>query len=94
MARELDSIRVKGRQAPVKIYELRGKGEEKDVTFLDTFAQGLAEYKKRLWERAELRFESIASLDPPSRTYLERCRHYKTHPPPENWDGVFTQASK
>jgi adenylate cyclase len=93
-ARELDSIRVKGRQAPVKIYELIGKRGEKELPFLDTFAQGLAEYKKRLWDRAELHFGSIASIDPPSRTYLERCRHYKTNPPPENWDGVFTQESK
>jgi adenylate cyclase len=93
-ARELDSIRMKGRQAPVKVYELRGKRGEEDVTFLDSFAEGLEEYKKRLWDRAELHFGSIASIDPPSRTYLERCQHYKTHPPPENWDGVFTQASK
>ena len=94
LARELDSIRVKGRQAPVKIYELIGKGGEKELPFLDTFAEGLAEYKNRLWDRAELHFGAIASQDPPSRTYLERCRLYKTNPPPENWDGVFTQESK
>ena len=94
LARELDSIRVKGRQAPVKIYELIGKRGEKELPFLDTFAEGLAEYKKRLWDRAELHFGAIASQDPPSRTYLERCRLYKTNPPPENWDGVFTQEAK
>ncbi|MGA2938363.1 MAG: adenylate/guanylate cyclase domain-containing protein [Syntrophobacteraceae bacterium] len=94
LARELDLIRVKGRQTPVKIYELIGKGGEKELPFLDTFAEGLAEYKNRLWDRAELHFGSIASHDPPSKTYLERCRHYKTDPPRENWDGVFTQEAK
>ena len=94
LARELDLIRVKGRQTPVKIYELIGKGGEKDLPFLDTFAEGLAEYKNRLWDRAELLFGSISSHDPPSKTYLERCRHYKNNPPQENWDGVFTQQAK
>jgi adenylate cyclase len=94
LARELDSIRVKGRQAPVKIYELIGKRGEHELPFLDTFAEGLAEYKKRQWARAELHFRSIAPQDPPSAIYMERCRHYMTNPPPEDWDGVFTQETK
>jgi adenylate cyclase len=94
LTRELDLIRVKGRQAPVKIYELIGKRGEKELPFLDVFAQGLAAYRKRLWDLAEQHFGSIAEQDPPSRTYLERCRLYRTDPPPENWDGVFTQKTK
>ncbi|HYA41210.1 MAG TPA: adenylate/guanylate cyclase domain-containing protein [Syntrophobacteraceae bacterium] len=94
LSRELDMIRVKGRSAPVKIYELIGKHGENELPFLDTFAEGLAAYRNRLWERAELRFGSIAALDPPSKTYVERCRLYKAEPPPENWDGAFTQKAK
>ena len=94
LTRELDLIRVKGRQAPVKIYELIGKRGEQDLPFLDTFAQGLAAYRKRLWDLAEQHFGSIARQDPPSGTYLERCRLYKADPPPEDWDGVFTQKTK
>ncbi len=73
LARRLDLIRVKGRQTPVKIYELIGKGGEKDLPFLDTFAEGLAEYKNRLWDRAELLFGSISSM----------TRHRK-----RTWNGV------
>jgi adenylate cyclase len=94
LTRELDLIRVKGRQAPVKIYELIGKRGETGVPFLDVFAMGLAAYRNRLWDLAELHFGSIVSQDPASKTYLERCRLYKTDPPPENWDGVFTQKTK
>jgi adenylate cyclase len=94
LAREIDSIRVKGRQTPVKIYELTGRQGEKDLPFLDIFVNGLAAYKNRLWDNAELHFRSIASQDPASGTYLDRCRRYKTDPPPENWDGVFTQETK
>jgi adenylate cyclase len=94
LTRELDMIRVKGRQAPVKIYELIGKRGEAGPPFLDTFARGLAAYRKRLWEPAEEHFGSIARQDPASRTYLERCRLYRTDPPAEDWDGVFTQKTK
>jgi adenylate cyclase len=94
LARELDSIRVKGRQTPVRIYELTGKRGEVGLPFLDTFVEGLAEYKNRRWDRAERLFGSIASQDPPSRTYLERCSLYKTDPPPEDWDGVFVHKVK
>ncbi len=71
VTRELDSIRVKGRQAPVRIYELIGKHGEVELPFLDIFAEGLAEYKNWQWDRAERHFRSIASMDRPSRTYLE-----------------------
>jgi adenylate cyclase len=94
LTRELDLIRVKGRQAPVKIYELVGKRGEKELPYLDDFAQGLDAYRKRLWDLAERHFAPLAPGDPPSRTYLERCRLYRTDPPPENWDGVFTQKTK
>jgi adenylate cyclase len=94
LTRELDLIRVKGRQAPVKIYELIGKCGEKELPFLGVFAQGLAAYRNRLWDIAEQHFGSIVSQDPPSRTYLERCRLYRTDPPPDDWDWVFTQKTK
>lgn len=94
LTREIDSIKVKGRKVPVKVYELIGKSGEIEPEFLDIFAKGLEAYRNRLWDRAEAHFFSIASKDPPSRTYLERCRHYKTSPPPEDWDGIFIPNSK
>lgn len=94
LARELDLIRVKGRQAPVKIYELIGRREDEAPPFLDAFAEGLEDYRNRQWERAAKHFRAIAENDPPSKTYLERCRLYGSDPPPDDWDGVFTQKSK
>jgi adenylate cyclase len=94
LTRELDLIRVKGREAPVKIYELIGRRGEGGLPVLDTFAQGLAAYRERLWDLAERHFGLIAPQDPPARAYLERCRLHKADPPPANWDGVFTQKTK
>ena len=88
------ACRATKRTAPVRIYELIGKPGEVELPLLDIFAEGLTEYKNRQWERAERHFRSIASMDRPSRTYLERCILFRTDPPPENWDGVFVHKVK
>jgi adenylate cyclase len=94
LVRELDWIRVKGRQNHVTIFELISHSEGRDLTYLDIFAEGLAAFRNRSWDQAERHFHSIASNDPPSRMYANRCRLYKTSPPPEDWDGVFVQKVK
>jgi adenylate cyclase len=94
LVRELDWIRVKGRQEHVTIYELLDPGMKKDLKFLDIFAEGLAEYRSRSWNQAERYFHAIAAHDPPSRMYAGRCRLYAENPPPEDWDGVFVQKTK
>ena len=94
LVRELDWIRVKGRQGHVTIYELLDHGKDRDLTFLDIFAQGLAAYRRGAWHEAEQHFHSIAANDPPSRMYVSRCRLYRENPPPQDWDGVFVQKTK
>ncbi|MCE5333444.1 MAG: adenylate/guanylate cyclase domain-containing protein [Desulfobacteraceae bacterium] len=92
--RELDLIKAKGREAPVRIYELVGRTGGSDLPFLRTFEDGLNAYRNRRWEEAERLFESIAHMDPPSNAYLQRCRVNKTQPPSEDWDGTFVQSVK
>ena len=93
--RELDSIRVKGRIAPVKIYELLGKrgGISNDVLMLlRLYNQGLRHYKNREWLEASVCFKSALVLRPkdgPSATLLKRSIHFKKKPPPKRWDGVI-----
>jgi len=94
LVRELDWIRVKGRRKHVTIYQLLGPRETGNLTFLEVFAEGLAAYRTRSWERAEQLFGSIARDDPPARMYAHRCRLYRENPPPEDWDGVFVQTVK
>jgi adenylate cyclase len=43
------------------------------------------------------RFAAALELRPddePSRMYIERCRHYRETPPPEDWGGVWTLTEK
>ena len=99
-ARELDSIRVVGKQEPIKIYELLGrKGEMEDHIRLifPHFQEGLDHYKNQRWEEGITCFENALNLyedDGPSLTYFERCITFQNHPPSPDWDGVFSMRTK
>lgn len=93
--RELDSIRVRGRIAPVKIYELLGKRGDisNDVLMLlPIYKKGLEHYKRREWKDAVVCFKSALVLRPkdgPSATLLKRSIYFQKKPPPSKWDGVI-----
>jgi adenylate cyclase len=99
-ARELDSVRVKGKREPVRIYELLGSGEpnETQALLIDRFSEGIRLYKAQHWNEAKAIFEEvrddIAPNDYTSRTYIKRCESMAANPPGDDWDGVFTMTSK
>jgi adenylate cyclase len=97
--RELDSVRVKGKKLPVKIYELLC--EKKDAAthkaFLRLFETGLEQYKQARWDEAIAVFRQVLELksgDPPSELYIRRCEDLRENPPPLPWDGVFEMTKK
>jgi adenylate cyclase len=99
--REIDLIRVRGRAAPVAIYEALGHHSEDSFPYraevLEAFSTGLELYRRREWAKAESRFRQALAGHPgdgPSRIYLERCRIYSDDPPPEEWDGVWAVQHK
>jgi len=99
--RELDLIRVKGKQHAVRVFELVSLVEqgldEKRRRLHERFAEGLESYRGRRWLEADRRFAEALEIDPqdgPSRVFLERARHYLEHPPEEDWDGGFTLRGK
>jgi adenylate cyclase len=99
-SRELDIIRVVGKERPVKVYELIERKGEIPVTkreVLDIYEDGLREYRKKEWQNAIDLFEKALNIDPhdgPSITFIERCRAYIQEPPPGDWDGIYTLTSK
>ncbi len=97
--RELDSVRVKGKKLPVKIYELLC--EKKDAAtheaFMRLFETGLEQYKQARWDEAISVFRQVLELkpgDPPSELYIRRCQDLRENPPPPPWDGVFEMTKK
>jgi len=99
-ARELDWIRVKGKAQPVAIYELMGAaGEMSELrrTLVARFAEGLALYRAMRWNEAAEVFRGalvVDGMDAPSKIFLNRCTHYRDHPPPADWDGVYVMTTK
>lgn len=99
--RELDLIRVKGRAAPVPIYEVRGLSDESapeyELPLLEAFCEAQISYRKREWRLAIAHFERALALDPtdkPSALLRRRAMHHLDFEPPEEWDGVWTLAEK
>jgi len=100
-ARELDLLRVKGKQRAVTVFELAAMADAgldaERARLHGLFAEGLESYRERRWREAGLRFAAaldIDSEDGPSRVYLERARHFLDHPPDEDWDSSFTLSGK
>jgi len=101
--RFLDSLVVKGKTEPVKVYELLGRISDGTMVFLadesilEPYKSGIEYYFNREWDKGIGAFEKALEIDPddgPSKLFLERCRQYKENPPPEDWDGVFTMTTK
>jgi len=99
-ARELDSIRVVGKEEPVRVYEIVGRKGEVDaqkLQILDLFTEGVGKYRERHWDEALSFFHQALELDPtdgPSKVYIKRCHAFIENPPPENWDAVHNLDSK
>lgn len=98
--RELDWIRVKGKEHPVSIYELAAADGALSADRRALFAHfqtGLEYYRQRLWQPAAVEFREALGLDPrdgPSRVFLNRCAMYSANPPPADWDGVHVMTTK
>ena len=98
--RELDRIRVVGRDEPVTVYEVLDKKNELDpekAKVIAAYREALKFYKERQWDTAMEGFLEALNMDKnegPSKIYIDRCERYKEEPPPPDWDGVETLTEK
>jgi len=99
-AREVDRMRVKGKQEPVVVFELlarKGCLPAERHRVIETYREGLDAYKRRDFKTAAANFEAALALDPgdgPSRVYLSRAKEYLRNPPAADWDGAYELKSK
>jgi adenylate cyclase len=101
VTRMLDDLIVKGKDEPVRVYELIEEKEE-DVPselleLLPIYNEGLELYAEMRFEEAIEKFNSALELvddDGPSITYLKRCEYFRDNPPGEDWDRVFELTEK
>jgi len=99
--RELDYIRVKGKNKPIKIFELVQLNDsplprwKKEV--IEWFELGLASYRNKDFYEANEYFERSLFVDPndgPSKVFIDRCYKYILYPPSEEWSGVHIMTTK
>ena len=105
VVRDLDNVRVMGKNEPVKVWELISEvGQEPDQykKILPAYHEALDLYKGQEWAKAIEAFKASDALEDmfggrktnPSRIYIPRCEHYLENPPGDDWDGVWTLTSK
>jgi adenylate cyclase len=98
--RFLDLVAVRGRPAPLRVYELLGAAGALDgapAQRLARYHEGIELYRGRRFDEAVERFAALAEEAPgdgPVRLYLERVRQALVDPPPASWDGVHEAMIK
>jgi adenylate cyclase len=99
VGRELDRIRVKGKQRPVGIYEVLDFRENGDRhgELLSGFEEAMRAYRKREWREAVAQFETLVEhwpQDGPSQLFRRRSREFLHEAPAADWDGVYVMKTK
>ncbi len=98
LVRELDLVRVKGKEKPVSIFELIGpSGDGQKQALVGLFTEAWNLYQGQEFYEAMEKFAEILKVfpeDKPSALFHERCLEYISQPPPPNWDGVYIAEEK
>lgn len=97
--RELDKVRVKGKEEPVAIFEpigREGELEDAEINALKLWQQTLRAYRSQEWDQVELQLMNLQRMNPHPlyQLYTERVAHYRLNPPGDGWDGVTTFETK
>ena len=95
--REIDTVRVVGRDTPVTIYEPLGTPgtiDPRTHQLVSTYAEALKLFRNGKFGDAVDVFDSLAQVDGASVAFLERCIDFLADPPDEHWDGVIDMTSK
>ena len=98
--RELDKVKVKGKDEPVAIFEAVGLQETVGAALLEEinlWHAFLAQYRAQQWDQAEKSLADLARMNPEHKLYEEfsgRLSQMREMPPGPGWDGVMAFKSK
>ena len=105
IAREIDKVKVKGKDVAVTIYEPLAFETERNtlsadtMTALDLFHTALSAYRAQQWDEAHTQFTFLLNQYPNTgevlySVYLERISFLRDNPPGEQWEGIHTFTKK
>ncbi len=98
--RELDRVKVKGKDEPVEIFEpigFDGQVEKKELDEIKLWHKALRAYRAQQWDEAEMDLFNLQRMSPESKLYqlyFERIKQCRAEPPGPNWDGVTAFKTK
>src|SRR5258708_10332701 len=93
--KEIDRIKVKGKEQPVTIYEplsLESEVDKKVQDEIKLWNQTLRAYRAQQWDQVEVNLLNLQRINPGcelySRVYAERVSEFRRTPPPAAWEGI------
>ena len=98
--REAGRVRVKGKNIPVTVYEpicLNRDATPEIIDIMDDYSQALELYLLRDWSGAKAAFKNLIKKDKELELYniyINQSEFYESHPPSQEWDGVFERRTK
>jgi adenylate cyclase len=96
---EIDLVAVKGKSQAGRVYTLLPQASDADEDGLRLHRALLDAYRRQDWAGAldlldDPRLAALAPLAPVHALYRRRIGHFRSEPPPADWDGVFTAEEK
>ena len=98
--REIDRVKVKGKDISVTVYTPIGlmvEVADEIKQEVKAWEEALHAYYNGQWREAIKKLNGLIKTYGDQRlyeVYLERCRLYEKSPPPANWGGVYTFVEK
>jgi adenylate cyclase len=98
--RELDRVKVKGKDEPVEIFEpvgMEGEVDRKVMDEIKLWHRALGAYRAQKWDAAEMDLFNLQRMSPESglyQLYFERISQWLINPPGPGWDGVTAFKTK
>ncbi|MFK5969430.1 MAG: adenylate/guanylate cyclase domain-containing protein [Candidatus Marithrix sp.] len=98
--RELDKVRVKGKEQPVSIFEpitLLNQIDETLALEINYYKLALRYYQQQSWDIAIEFFIELSKKNPSCalyKMYLARIKYFIKNPPKKDWDGVYNFITK
>jgi len=98
--RELDRVKVKGKDEPVAIFEvvgIEGEIDKKQLDEIKLWNQCLKHYRSQDWDQAEVTLLNLQRMSPERALYHiygETIANFRKNPPGPGWDGVRKFTTK
>lgn len=97
LCRELDTVRVKGKDEPKRIYEMMQENNSFNRRLAENYVKALNLYRDKQWNEAVTCLQQIladSANDGPAKQLEKTCKALQALPIDENWDAITSLDEK